>query len=572
MTRASDDAPRAGARGCSTRGRRSTSRRRAGGAVGVVASGILAWLPSQAMAQYDAIGTPPLPGVQAGSAALPITPGVLVRGQPEEVRRSEFVPSIGLDGTFTSNANYDRVRNEKQADFVTQMTPGFRIAEYGAHTSLTGSAYLPILVYARTGGDNNRVIPDVSLTGTAETLDKHLMLEGGIEAHRQFVTPLGARPTSLATNTLNEYSTTTYRVTPSFQGALGSQWRYDVRDANAWTNLQGEPTALNNSYDNEASASLTRDPTPLGGSLQYYHSRVQFKDSASPPLTTEIARASLDWAPDPQLRLSASGGYENNSYSFATYSDAIYGVGVRWHPSDRTAADVAWEHRFFGSSWHIALDHRTPLTVWSFRSSRDVSTYPQQVATLASGGDVTSLLNSLFAARIPDPVARQQAIDNLIRQYGLPGNLSVPVQLYTEQARLVTDSRFVAGFLGARNNVYVTIYRDRNQQVVQTTEAAGLLLPFNDVLQNGANVVWSSRLSPIMTLTGIVDYLRSTGKSESVTGRTDNGSASLTVSTPISGLTDFHYGIRYQVTKSNEGINISGEEVAVFAGIVHRFR
>ena len=565
MTRGADAAPagRPARRGSARR----SFRIKPGRAVTALAGSALALCWGQALAQYEPGGS--LPQTVPGSAgSVPLAPGTVAQTPPS--RRSEIVPTLAVDGTLTSNANFDRVRSDKQADFVTQITPGLRISEYGAHSSLVGAVNVPILIYARTGGDNNRVLPDVSLLGSAEAWDKRLWLDAAVDSHRQFLTPLGATPSSAISNSLNEYSSTTFRLTPAFRGELPSQMHYELHDSSIWTVVTGAPGSLDNAYTNELVASLTRQPVPFGGGVEYMHSRVRFTGTQSPPLSTEIARLRGEYAPDPQLRLSASVGHENNDYTVATYSDLIYGVGFRWRPSERTTADASWEHRFFGSSWHVALDHRTPLSVWSFKSSRDVTTYPQQLATFGVGQDITTLLNSLFLTRIPDPVARQQAIDNLIRLYGLPATVTSPVQLYSQQARLVTDTRAIVGILGARNTVYFTVYRDRNQSVVQAGETAGLALPFDDVTQTGANLVWSSRLSSIATLTGILDYLHSTGNSNFTSARTNNGSASLTVSTPISALTDFHYGIRYQFTRSN--VAVSTDEAAVFAGILHRFR
>jgi uncharacterized protein (PEP-CTERM system associated) len=565
MTRGADQAPVRPERNGTFR---LHFRRPAGCAATLLAGGALALATQSAWAQYEPGASNPL-SVPGAAGSVPVAPGTVAQ-QPLS-RQSEFIPTLAIDATITSNANFDRVRTDKQPDFVTQITPGFRVTEYGANSSLVGTVNIPMLFYARTGGDNNRVLPDVSLLGTLNGWDKHLALEAGAEVHRQFLTPLGARPSSAVSNTLNEYSSGTYHVSPALRGDLPGQMHYDVHDNNTWTNIQGAPGTLDDAYTNEAAASLSRDPVPFGGGLEYTHSRVTFTGGQSPALATEIARVRGDYAPDPQLRLSASVGHENNNYSFATYSDAIYGFGVRYRPSERTSADAAWEHRFFGSSWHVALDTRTPLTVWSFKSSRDVTTYPQQLATFGVGQDIGTYLNNLFSSRIPDPVARQQAVDALIRLYGLPSTITAPIQLYSQQARLVTDTRAIAGFVGSRNAVYFTVYRNRNQQVVQTGEAAGVVLPFDDVIQTGANLTWSSRLSSITTLTGVLDYLHSTGTSNSLNdARTDNGTASLIVSTPISALTDFHYGVRYQYTRSNVGV--STDEAAVFAGILHRFR
>jgi uncharacterized protein (PEP-CTERM system associated) len=566
MTQAGEAAPaqRASAGNAPVRFRHSAGR-----AARWLAGGAIALAATHAHGQGYEPGGASLPlSVPGAAGAVAVAPGTVA--QNPQTTGNEFVPFIGIDETLTSNANFDRVRNEKKADLVTQITPGFRVAQFGAHSSLTGTVNVPMLFYARTGGDNNRVLPEISLAANLNTLDRHFVLDSGIEVHREFLTPLGARPTSATANSLNEYSSGTYRITPILQGDTPGQWHYDLRDSNTWTNIQGAPGSLDDAYTNDARARLSKDPAPLGGGVEYQRTKVQFKSEQSPPLTTEIFRARGEWAPAPDLRLSASGGHENNKYSFATYSDAIYGVGARWRPSERTSVDAAWEHRFFGSSWHVSLDHRTPLTVWSVQSSRDVTTYPQQLANIGAGTNVSQLLNNLLLSRIPDPAARQQAIDNLIRLYGLPSTITAPVQLYSQQARLVTDTRVVAGFLGVRNTVYFSIYRNRDQAVVQAGEAAGTTLPFDDVTQTGANMTWSTRLSSIMTLTGILDYVHAKGNSSSPPASTDNGTASLTVSTPISGYTDFHYGIRYQYTRGNIGVN--ADEAAVYAGIIHRFR
>ena len=561
MTRAARAAPAPRAPG-DIAGRRTRSRR---AALAVAGGTLLATAP--VLAQYEPGPTAP-PLTVPGASVLPGT-----TSQQAPTRQNAFSYFVEVEGTLTSNANFDRVRSDKQPDFVTRISPGFHVEEYGAHSSLVGTVTVPMYFYARTGGDNNRVLPDASLRANLDALERRFTLDAGVEVHRQFLTPLGATPSSGVSNTLNEYSAGTYHVTPAFHGDLSSNVHYELHDANTWTNVQGAPGQLSDAYTNEAAFNLTREPTPFGWGVEYTHTRVNFKDQLSPTLTTEIARLRGDYAPMPDFRVFADVGYENNHYSFSSYEDAIYGVGARWRPSGRTSLDASWEHRFFGSAWHLAFDTRTPLTVWSISSSRDVSTYPQQLATFNAGQDVSTLLNSLFLSRIPDPVARQQAIANFIQLYGLPSTLVGPVQLYSQQARLITDTRAVAGFLGARNSVYFTLYRNRNQQVVQTTDAAGLILPFNDTTQTGTNLVWSSRLTSVATLTGTVDYNHATDNSSTTIGeqaRTNNLTTTLTVITPISPLTDFHYGVRYQFTHSN--VAVSTDEAAIYAGIVHRFR
>src|SRR5256885_8084943 len=35
------------------------------------------------------------------------------------------------------------------------------------------------------------------------------------------------------------------------------------------------------------------------------------------------------------------------------------------------------EHRFFGPSYNVAVENRTPLSVWSLTASRTITTYPR---------------------------------------------------------------------------------------------------------------------------------------------------------------------------------------------------
>jgi uncharacterized protein (PEP-CTERM system associated) len=529
---------------------------------GLAAFALSLWA-SCAFAQYG------LPG--GGGVGMPtigtrqsydLTPGLPTR------QGLRFEPSIAVEETLTSNADYDRGVGQHRADLVTEITPGFRITANGAHSSLNGSVFLPVLLYARTGSDNNRVLPDVHLLGNADALDRHFFIEAGVDVHREFLTPFGATPISATTNSLNEYTAQLYRVAPAYRGELPAQMRYEISDANLWTRSTNAPTGLQDAYGNELKATLQRDPVPLGWSLGYDLTRVRFTDNF--PQKTEITRLQGSYAVDPQLILLAIVGYENDDYVTAKFSNAVYGGGVRWRPDERTALDATVEHRFFGTGYTFSLDHRTPLSTWAVRASRDISSYPQQLATLGAGVEVNSVLNSLFVSRFPDPLQRQQIVDQVTHNYALPAVLPGAVSLYTQNVTLVTSLQAVAGFLGARNNVYVTVYRQRNESVTPIGTDIAQALQINDTTQIGANVIWSSRLAPLLTLTSLVNYTHATGDLSGLGTRTNNGAAVVTLSTPISALTDFHAGARYQFVRSNLQQQ-DAEEAAVFVGILHRF-
>src|SRR6266478_1743658 len=58
-------------------------------------------------------------------------------------------------------------------------------------------------------------------------------------------------------------------------------------------------------------------------------------------------------------------------------SGVIYGGGLNWRPTERTAVDGYWEHRFFGSSYNWQVSHRLPNLALSANFTRGLSTFPQ---------------------------------------------------------------------------------------------------------------------------------------------------------------------------------------------------
>jgi uncharacterized protein (PEP-CTERM system associated) len=455
----------------------------------------------------------------------------------------------------------------RRSDVYFQITPILTINKKTAHTSVTGNVSAPILLYARTGEDNNTVRPEVHLKGTAELVPRLFYLDGTAEVSQQYFNPFGARPQNLGSATQNRYTAQSYSVSPYVKGTAGDGIRYELRDNNIWADATNSPTRTTRSYTNDLTGSYVRDPRPFGYGFEYDRSETRFRDQE--PLRTEIARASALWRPEPQWELSAHGGYEDNEYPLASSSGYVYGAGVRWHPTSRTTVDANGEHRFFGASYHLTFDHRTPLSVWTVRASRDITTYPQQLASLGAGTEVSVLLDRLFSSRIADPVERQNAVDQLIRDRGLPAVLGSPLTLYTQSITLQESLQATLGLLGVRNTIFATVYRLRNQPIGGDSSApVDLLLVQNDNTQNGVNGVWTHKLTPMYTLTTIGDFVHTTPNEFG--GRSNQATLRVIVSAAVSPLTNVYAGARYQRLISD--IAADYREAAAFVGIGHIFR
>jgi uncharacterized protein (PEP-CTERM system associated) len=475
-------------------------------------------------------------------------------------------PSVAIEETLTNNVNLVDSAGAT-SDFVSQITPGVSIVEKGARTSLTGTVSVPMLFYARTGSDNNTVYPTVGLFGRVEAIERLFFIEGSVNVSQQYLTPFASRPSGLESTTSNRYTAAAYRISPYFKGVTPGDINYELRDSSTWTRAYQTQSSTSQSYSNEALASVSRNPTPWGWSAEYNRASIKFPDQAA--LVTQLERARLIRQIDPQLQIFGGAGYENNHYVFADYRDVTYQFGVRWRPTERTLVDADWEHRFFGSSYHLTFDHRMPLSVWTVRASRDVTSYPQQLAGLPAGVDIASYLNQLFLTSIPDPTQRAALIAQLIQNGGLPLFLSGGINLFTQQAIVQQSASASFGLLGARNSVFFTAYRLRSEPVQGASEpASGALGALDSNSQTGGGIAWAYKVTPSLSLDTTADVLRTVAIPPQV-GKTTQNIVRTTLTSPVAPNTTAYVGARYQHLKSDVATNYN--EVAILVGVVHIF-
>ena len=488
-------------------------------------------------------------------------------GGPADCQTWRFEPGVFLQETLTNNVNLVPSDNAT-TDFVTEITPTLHVTEKGARTSLAGSVALQGLVYARTGAENNRIYPLVNLLGNVEVLDKLFYVEGAVNVLQTFFNPFGAQPTNIANATSNRYTTALYRVSPYIQGAATGGVNYQLRNNSSWATLNGAPIATNNSYTSEWVGKVEGPATPLGWSVDFDLTDVKFNNQA--PQKTNVGRLGTRYFYDPQIQLHADAGYEDNHYPLSSFRGYIYGAGIEWRPTERTSVVANWEHRFFGSSYLFSFDHRTPLSAWSVSASRNITSYPQQLASLPAG-NVQGILNQLFISRIPDPTQRQDAIDALILNQGLPTNLLSPVNLYTQQILIAENVSATVGLLGARNTLFLTLFYLRNEPITGSGNPLPPILSNanNDTTQQGASFIWTHNLTPSVTMNLTVNATQSKLNAP-LTGSTNQGVIRLFVTSPVSARTTVFAGARYQISRTDVAVDYN--EAAIFAGLNYTYK
>jgi uncharacterized protein (PEP-CTERM system associated) len=478
--------------------------------------------------------------------------------------------AVTVDETLTDNVGLDP-SSTRRSDLISRISPSMRVFYGGAHSSLEGDVSIPILLYARTGSENNRIVPQVALVGHVDALDRHVFLDADARVSQSYLSPFAPTSSAIENNPNNAYTYQTYRLTPSVAHSSGD-YSYQLRDDNTWTVASNAPNIVSNAYTNEVSGFLSRIPHPMGWSLEYRRTDVEFGDQ--PAQLTEISRARALWRPTSELEVFASAGYEKEQYTFVSQQGFIYGVGGRWRPSQRTSLDASWEHRFFGSAYHVTFTSRTPLTVWSLEASRDVTTYAQSLGTLPAG-DVAAELSSLFSSRIPDPAERSSFVQQFMQARGLPPTLTDAINVYSPRARLEERFGASAGLIGARNAILLRVYRVRTDALAGDDLSEIIAgLPPNST-QVGGGVVWTYRINPKLRLATSLDQRYASGEasiasdtSAAIYSRQFSMSSALTYS--VTPATSVHGGVRYQRQRSDLGNGY--DESALFVGVTHIFR
>jgi uncharacterized protein (PEP-CTERM system associated) len=411
-----------------------------------------------------------------------------------------ITPSISATETYTTNVNFS-ASGQEQSSFVTSVMPRVAVTGTGARVNLNAFASVGVNVYAG-GTSDTTVYPTLGLLGKVEAIEKTFYVEGAAYVSQTYISPFGPQPVGTIGITNNRYTSAGYRLSPYFQGVLPGSYTYLLRNDSIWTgayNTSGGAN-LSGSYTNSTVGRLASPVALFGWAVDGTATSLKY-NTAPNTLTNQLVRATLYFQPDPQVRLSADGGYEWNNYAFTDRSNSIYGAGVQWRPTDRTVVEGNWEERFFGSSYLARFTHRMPFIAWDIGASRNIATYPQLINAPATIGNLEALFDASLTTRIPDPVQRAQAVQALLAQSNVPALLQTPLNYYVQQVTLQERQYATMTLLGVRNTLGFTIYNVRSEAI----SGAGnpLPAPFSAAINNrqqGAAAVLSHQLSGTTSL------------------------------------------------------------------------
>jgi uncharacterized protein (PEP-CTERM system associated) len=419
-----------------------------------------------------------------------------------EAERWEIVPSVGIRETYSDNINL-APKGQERPDWVTELSPGVSIRGTGARLRVNADYAYVMRWYKNEsqGDDTNHIL---NANANADLWNRQLLLDANASITQQDVSPF--QPVTGSNNTnLTDNRTEVRRIviSPYWLGRLGT-WA-DLEARYTWDQVQSSGTT--DQLDSTLSGyhlNLKSGPQfgNLGWSLRYLKQHIDYTQTGSRIQDTSLENltATLRYLIYPTLTAVGSVGYDDNNYVTAPgqeNSGPFWNAGLEWAPSQRTHVGGTFGHRYDGDTKSFNFRHRTRLTVWTVTYTDQIVNSPQR-QELSTSANTRLVLDRLLTAQIPDPIARQTAVQSFITQSGLPPTLNSSLEFWTNQvyrSELWTGS---VGYLGVRSSLIITIFSDDRTRLSAAATALPGIDPFtldNNYVQKGGGIVGSWRLS-----------------------------------------------------------------------------
>lgn len=470
----------------------------------VILLSAFALVASPASAQYGPGGLVPPPTSDASSSSFGgFKDSIIAAGGK---RGWTVQPLLAVEETYTDNVRLAPSGSER-SDWVTSVRPGVAVNGVGARTRLSAT-YTPQFIY-RANEQSQDVLHYLNAIGKAELWQDLLFVDATASISQQNVSLGGPQAQSNINDTGNRTSVKTYSVSPYLRRALGYEALGELRYTYSSVGYSGNSLASSDS--NRIDARLYSGPAfrLTTWNLAYNKEHISYSQTGQ-SIDMQSASAGARRLLTPTLGVLANVGYEDNDYVTVgpAPKGSFWSVGPEWTPTPRTRLVATAGRRYYGPTHSLDFSHRTRLTTWHLEYREEITTTRGQ-AFLPVAADTASLLDSLFRSSIPDPIARQTAVQSYISQTGLPPSLTVPLNYITLVPFLEKRWLGTVGIQGVRNSVFANVFVQKREATAPGQLAAGDLTLSPHTKQTGGTVLWTHRFTPQTSSSASVGYTRS---------------------------------------------------------------
>lgn len=474
---------------------RGACRRRSG----TLAALLLAGVCSAQAQNVRTEGEMPVWGDVVIPPAGPVTPGAATSAaaaavEPLPVARNRFIEgSVSTAVTATDRGRLDR---EAGKDLILEVRPRLSVISRGAQARVNATLGVDHVRYINhTNADFTQ--PVVSADAQTTLVDNLLFVDGGVSIDRRASSPYSTQTSGVSTDEL--VKTQIYRLAPRLEHRGGSGWNSLLRSDNTWTKRSGTGVGADgqagDTYSQNTQGSVDRAPEAFGGGIEGSREELRYDDE-SDTVRLESVRGKLGYAFSPQFTGWVLAGRERNQFSGLTDTDNDVGVRVRWAPLERSTLTAEARKRFFGNGYNVRWEHHHRHFGLTLGASREPFTQPDSVRL---AGNLGEQFDAMYQARGYDQAQRDALVRAALAAYGLPANLTDPVNLHINRAQLATTGTGLLSVMGRRSVFIVSGYYRKLTALTRTDDPV-LALASGDVRQMGGQVSVNFRLTPLSSL------------------------------------------------------------------------
>jgi uncharacterized protein (PEP-CTERM system associated) len=416
--------------------------------------------------------------------------------------------TLSVSETYSDNVDLDPSA-DAVSGFITQVTPGISVTGTGSHLKVDAKYGLRASHYS--SGDNNSDIAHLlNANANAELVDDLFFVDAKASISQQLISAFGAQSTDGTNNNNNTTDVKTYSISPYLRHHFRNFADMETRFTH--DSVSSGSGGMEDSTGDKINIRLTSgsDFSTLGWGLSFFKQRLDYSgqtnvNSGDQLSNSEKYSADLRYRLTPQFSLTGTGGYQKYDYNSIDGNNpqgSFWTAGFDWKPSQRTSIAANAGQMYTGNTYFADISHRARRTLLTLNYNQSVSTSRDQFLAPVSF-DTASYYNQLWTSIIPDPVARQQAVEAYISANGLPPTLLEPVNFFSNQYNEYKTLRASVAFTGVRNNIVFSLFSSKTKALSDQAGTGSVSGPIDlqanqDSDQVGANALWNLRMSSTM--------------------------------------------------------------------------
>lgn len=402
-----------------------------------------------------------------------------------------IIPGFGAKETYTDNVHLSP-KSTARSDYVTEISPSIVVLKTGRHLKVSVDDVMQEIVYS------DKITPakftnQLHAAAKAELIDELFFIDSAASVTQQNISAFGAQQTNNIYATSNRTNVRTFNFSPylahTFDAFFAAELRYAV------DSVAASSGTLATSHSGTTSFHVNSGPAfrILGWGLTYSDHITHYPTSGSLKLANTTGN--LSYLIAPELKLTTTVGYDRDDYpTMRKLSSGVsWTSGFAWTLNQRSSLVATVGQRYYGKTLSLAANTRSRTAIWDVSYSESVTTTQSQFG-LPATIDTSAYLSQLLSGTISDPVQRQQAVNRIIQNAGLPVSLANSTNYLTNTVFLQKQLQASVAVISPKTTLVASLF-DVEREPLSTGLNTGISLGNAKTNQLGGSIVLGRRLT-----------------------------------------------------------------------------